>query len=80
VAILKPQAAQYPLIPLTAPLFLSTRLQKADGATAQKALAGLDVVIQERIETAKELARPLREPIRVHDSRAVMMRLRPDKG
>ncbi|MBI1742266.1 type II toxin-antitoxin system HicB family antitoxin [Candidatus Acetothermia bacterium] len=34
----------------------------ADGATYQEALANVEVVIQEWIETAKELGRPLPEP------------------
>jgi predicted RNase H-like HicB family nuclease len=34
----------------------------ADGATYQEALANLEVVIQEWIETAKELGRPIPEP------------------
>ncbi|MCK4519746.1 MAG: type II toxin-antitoxin system HicB family antitoxin [Candidatus Omnitrophica bacterium] len=34
----------------------------ADGATHEKALANLEVVIQEWIETAKELGRPIPQP------------------
>jgi len=34
----------------------------ADGATYQKALAAVEVVIGEWIETAKELGRPIPEP------------------
>ncbi|MBI4641020.1 MAG: type II toxin-antitoxin system HicB family antitoxin [Candidatus Tectomicrobia bacterium] len=34
----------------------------ADGATYQEALANIEVVIQEWIETAKELGRPIPEP------------------
>lgn len=34
----------------------------ADGATYQEALANVEVVIQEWIETAKELKRPIPEP------------------
>ncbi|MBU4342813.1 MAG: type II toxin-antitoxin system HicB family antitoxin [Candidatus Omnitrophica bacterium] len=34
----------------------------ADGATYQEALANVKVVIQEWIETAKELGRPIPEP------------------
>lgn len=34
----------------------------ADGATYQEALANLEVVIKERIETAKELKRPIPKP------------------
>jgi len=34
----------------------------ADGTTYQKALANVEVVIQEWIETAKELGRPIPEP------------------
>jgi len=34
----------------------------ADGATYQEALANAEVVIQEWIETAKELGRPVPEP------------------
>jgi len=34
----------------------------ADGATHQEALVNLEVVIQEWIETAKELGRPIPEP------------------
>lgn len=34
----------------------------ADGATRQEALAAADVVIQEWIETARELGRPIPEP------------------
>jgi predicted RNase H-like HicB family nuclease len=34
----------------------------ADGATYQEALGNLEVVMQERIETAKELGRPIPEP------------------
>jgi len=34
----------------------------ADGATYQEALANVEVVIQEWIETAKELGRPIPEP------------------
>jgi predicted RNase H-like HicB family nuclease len=34
----------------------------ADGATYQEALANLEVVIQEWIETAKELGRSIPEP------------------
>ena len=34
----------------------------ADGATHRKALANLEVIIQEWIETAKELGRPIPEP------------------
>ncbi len=34
----------------------------ADGATYQKALANVEVIIQEWLETAKELGRPLPEP------------------
>jgi predicted RNase H-like HicB family nuclease len=34
----------------------------ADGATYAEALANVDVVIQEWIETAKELGRPIPEP------------------
>jgi predicted RNase H-like HicB family nuclease len=34
----------------------------ADGATYQEALANVEVVIQEWIETAKELRRPIPEP------------------
>ncbi len=35
---------------------------KADGATYQKALANVEVIIKEWIETAKELGRPIPEP------------------
>jgi len=34
----------------------------ADGATYQEALANVETVIQEWIETAKELGRPIPEP------------------
>jgi predicted RNase H-like HicB family nuclease len=34
----------------------------ADGATYQEALANVEVIIQEWIETAKELGRPIPEP------------------
>jgi predicted RNase H-like HicB family nuclease len=34
----------------------------ADGATYQEALASVEVVIREWIETAKELGRPIPEP------------------
>jgi len=34
----------------------------ADGATYEKALANLEVVIQEWIETAKKLGRPIPQP------------------
>ena len=34
----------------------------ADGATYREALVNLEVVIQEWIETAKELSRPIPEP------------------
>jgi len=34
----------------------------ADGATYQEALANVEVVIQEWIETAQELGRPIPEP------------------
>jgi predicted RNase H-like HicB family nuclease len=34
----------------------------ADGTTHQEALANVEVVIQECIETAKELGRPIPEP------------------
>ena len=34
----------------------------ADGPTYQEALANVEVVIQEWIETAKELGRPIPEP------------------
>jgi predicted RNase H-like HicB family nuclease len=34
----------------------------ADGATYQEALANVEVVIQEWIETARELKRPIPEP------------------
>ena len=34
----------------------------ADGATYQEALANAEVVIQEWIETARELGRPIPEP------------------
>jgi predicted RNase H-like HicB family nuclease len=34
----------------------------ADGATYQEALSNVEVVIQEWIETAKELERPIPEP------------------
>ena len=34
----------------------------ADGATYQEALANVEVVIQEWIETAKEIGRPIPEP------------------
>ena len=34
----------------------------ADGATYQEALASLETIIQEWIETAKDLARPIPEP------------------
>ena len=34
----------------------------ADGATHQEALANVEVVIQEWIETAKELGRPIPKP------------------
>jgi predicted RNase H-like HicB family nuclease len=34
----------------------------ADGATYQEALANVEVVIREWIETAKELGRPIPEP------------------
>ncbi len=36
----------------------------ADGATYQEALSNAEVVIQEWIETAKELGRPIPEPKR----------------
>jgi predicted RNase H-like HicB family nuclease len=36
----------------------------ADGATYQEALANVEVVIQEWIETARELGRPIPEPKR----------------
>ena len=35
----------------------------ADGATYQEALANVEVVIQEWVETAQELARPIPQPI-----------------
>ena len=35
---------------------------KADGATYQKALANVEVVIREWIESAQELGRPIPEP------------------
>ncbi len=35
---------------------------KADGATYQKALANVEVIIREWIETAQELGRPIPEP------------------
>lgn len=34
----------------------------ADGATYQEALANVEVIIREWIETAKELGRPIPEP------------------
>lgn len=34
----------------------------ADGATYQKALANMEAIIQEWIETANELGRPIPEP------------------
>ncbi|MBI5750164.1 MAG: type II toxin-antitoxin system HicB family antitoxin [Nitrospinae bacterium] len=34
----------------------------ADGATYQEALTNVEVIIQEWIETAKELGRPIPEP------------------
>jgi predicted RNase H-like HicB family nuclease len=34
----------------------------ADGATRQEAIANAEVVIQEWLETAKELGRPIPEP------------------
>ena len=34
----------------------------ADGATYQEALASLETIIQEWIETAKDLGRPIPEP------------------
>ncbi|MBM4055558.1 MAG: type II toxin-antitoxin system HicB family antitoxin [Planctomycetes bacterium] len=34
----------------------------ADGATYQKALANVEVIIQEWIETAKKLGRPIPQP------------------
>ncbi len=34
----------------------------ADGATYQKALANVEVIIKEWIETAKDLGRPIPEP------------------
>ena len=34
----------------------------ADGATYQEALSNAEVIVQERIETAKELGRPVPEP------------------
>lgn len=34
----------------------------ADGATYQKALANAEIIIQEWIETARELGRPIPEP------------------
>ena len=34
----------------------------ADGATYQEALANVEVIIQEWIETAKEIGRPIPEP------------------
>jgi predicted RNase H-like HicB family nuclease len=34
----------------------------ADGATYQAALANVEVIIQEWIETAKEIGRPIPEP------------------
>ena len=34
----------------------------ADGATYQEALSNLEIVIQEWIDTAKELGRPIPEP------------------
>ena len=34
----------------------------ADGSTYQEALANVEVIIQEWIETAKELGRPIPEP------------------
>ncbi len=34
----------------------------ADGATYQEALANIEIIIQEWIETAKELGRPIPEP------------------
>ena len=34
----------------------------ADGATYQKALAHVEVIIQEWIETARELGRPIPQP------------------
>lgn len=34
----------------------------ADGATYQEALANVEVIIQEWIETAQELGRPIPEP------------------
>lgn len=34
----------------------------ADGATYQEALANVEVIIQEWIETAKELGRPIPQP------------------
>lgn len=52
---------QYRLIPPTAFLSFSTCSQKEDGSTAQEALANVEAVIQEWIETAKELRRLLPE-------------------
>lgn len=34
----------------------------ADGATCQAALANVEIIIQEWIETARELGRPIPEP------------------
>lgn len=34
----------------------------ADGKTYQEALGSVEVVIQERVETARELGRPIPEP------------------
>ncbi len=34
----------------------------ADGATYQEALANVEIIIQEWIETAKDLGRPIPEP------------------
>ena len=34
----------------------------ADGATHQQALANVEVIIQEWVDTAKELGRPIPEP------------------
>jgi ribosomal protein S6E (S10) len=39
-----------------------TGRMRADGATYQEAIANVEIVITERIETATELGRPIPEP------------------